>query len=166
MSVSTIDGTIESLEPGRSGAGAQIFKRMTFKLPDGSSKSVVKFVTHKSVADQLRPGVTGRFYLYTAIDHRGLHGFRDARGGAWMKVPKNNEMAVTIVTIMMGLWVGVAAATLGGIPLLPGILFVLGLPTSIYLRKMRADAERQFAADSGYQPSPPPSLSPEPAVGA
>ena len=45
-----------------------------------------------NVADALKPGTRGRFYLYTAIDHRGIHGVRTADGREIYGFGKQNEI--------------------------------------------------------------------------
>ena len=64
-----------------------------FRLDDGSTKTWAKAVVMNNVADLLKPGTRGRFYLYTAIDHRGVHGVRtdDGRRGLRLR-PRSTNM--------------------------------------------------------------------------
>ena len=38
-----------------------------------------------------QPGTSGRFYLYTAIDHRGIHGVRDDEGRSAFAFPRSTK---------------------------------------------------------------------------
>ena len=164
MSVSIIDGTIEEAEPGRKAMSVRLFKRIVFRLADGSTKTVLKPVVHSELAGQIQPGTSGRFYLFAAIDHRGLHGLRDDKGNALMHFPRNNEIATLVSALLMGLWVGVALVSVGGIPILPGLVLLLAVPAFFLYRNTRIEAERQFASDN--QPVSPAAAAPEPVVGA
>ena len=148
MGVSTIDATIVEAEPGRRAARVRFFKKIVFRLDDGTTRTVAKAVVHSSLAGHLQPGAQGRFYLFTAIDHRGLHGFRDRKGGAFFHFPKNNEVLTLFMTIIMGLWVGGALVAVGGLPVLATIFLILGIPAYILFRQTRIQAQRQFEADN------------------
>ena len=165
MGVSIVDGTIEEAVPGRKAMGVRFFKRIVFRLADGGTKTVLKPIVHSQLAGHLQPGTSGRFYLYAAIDHRGLHGLRDDKGHALMHFPRNNEIGSLIAALLMGLWVGAALVSVGGIPILPGILVVLSVPAFFLYRNTRIEAERQFARDQDPA-KPTPAAAPEPAVGA
>ena len=104
------------------------------------------------------------FYLFAAIDHRGLHGLRDDKGHALMHFPRNNEVATLVSALLMGLWVGGALVSVGGIPIFPGLVLLLAVPAFFLYRNTRIEAERQFASDN--QPVPPAAAAPEPVVGA
>lgn len=167
MGVSTIDGTLEEAVLKRVRRNIRIYERLTFRLRDGSSKSVAKAVVDAPVAEKLLPGTSGRFYLYTAIDHRGVHGVRSDSGGSVFGYPKNNEKIMLVMIPLLTLWVGAALIFLGGIPILPSIILVLSVPFFFLYRNTRLQAQRQFDSDSGYAPAAaPPPLAGEPAVGA
>ncbi|HWT11518.1 MAG TPA: hypothetical protein VN231_02065 [Allosphingosinicella sp.] len=165
MGVSTIDGTLEEAVLKRVRRNLRIYERLTFRLRDGTSKSIAKAIVEAPLAERLLPGTSGRFYLYTAIDHRGLHGLRDESGQATYAYPKNNEKALLVVIPIMLLWVGVSIAFLGGIPILGGLALLLSVPAYFLYRGTRTEAERQFQADSGHVPAAPLAAS-SPAAGA
>lgn len=170
MGVSTIDGTLEEAVLKRVRRNIRIYERLTFRLRDGSSKSVAKAVVDTPVAEKLLPGTSGRFYLYTAIDHRGVHGVRDDAGRSVFGFPKNNEKIMLVMIPLLTLWVGAALIFFGGIPILPTIILVLSVPFFFLYRNTRLQAQRQFDADSGYAPvgaaGPAPPLAAESAIGA
>ncbi len=167
MGVSILDGTIEEAVLKRSVRNIRIFRHVRFRLRDGGTKSVAKPVVDASVAHLLQPGASGRFYLYTSIDQRGIHGVRDDQGHAAFGFPKNNEIAMLVVMLINLVWVGFTLVTVAGVPILGTILLILSGPYYFYLRKLRADARRQFDADSQYAPAPAaPRLDPEPALSA
>ena len=163
MGVSTIDGTLEEAVLKRVRRNIRVYERLTFRLRDGSSKSVAKAVVDQSVADKLLPGTSGRFYLYTAVDHRGLHGIRDDSGGAVFGYPTNNEKAMMVMIPLLTAWVAVALIFFGGIPILPTIILLISIPFFFVYRNTRIQARRQFDSDSAAPRAP---LAAEPAVGA
>lgn len=163
MGVSTIDGTIESIELGRKALKVRIFKRITIKLPDGTSRSLGKSLVHEDLAEHLQPGTSGRFYTFTAIDHRGVHGIRGADGLELLAFPRNNEVLMLFTIALLALWMTVAQVTSGGVPVLALILMVLSIPAYFLYRATRSEAERQFRVDAAPAPAP---AAAEPAVGA
>lgn len=166
MGVSTIDGTLEEAVLKRVRRNMRVYERLTFRLRDGTSKSVAKAIVDEKVADKLLPGTSGRFYLYTAIDHRGVHGVRDAAGQATFAYPKNNEKALLIVIPLMALWVVAALVLAGGIPIWPSLVLIISVPAYFLYRNTRVQATRQFDSDTGYSAAPSTALAAEPAVGA
>ena len=168
MGVHIIDGTIESLELKRSVMNLRVFREIRFRLRDGGQRTVVKAVTDKDVAVRLQPGTSGRFYMFEALDQRGVHGVRDDQGHAVFKFPKNNENAMGIVVLFSLLWVGAMLYSVQDAPIWGTLILLLGTPYYFYLRNLRAQAKRQFDADSAYvaAPAASPPVGAEPAVGA
>ena len=166
MGVSILDGTIEEAELKRSVRNIRIFHHIRFRLADGSTKSVAKPIVHADVARHLQRGASGRFYLYTSIDQRGIHGIRDDKGEAAFAFPKNNENAMLGLAIFTGLWMGISIAAVQDAPLIGTIIFVLSVPYYFYLRSLRGQARRQFESDRAFAVPAAPRLEPEPAVGA
>jgi len=152
MAVSFIDATLEQAELKRAPLNLRIYKQLTFRLRDGGTRTIPKAIVDAEVAALLEPGVSGRFYLFNAPDHRGIHGIRDSAGRAVFAFPRNNERAMLIVSIMgivllgatlaMGMMSGWAIITIG-----------LGVPFYFIFRSTRIAAERQYEGDSGYTPS-------------
>ncbi len=153
MSVSTVDGIIESVEHGRRAAKVQFFKKLIFRLDDGGTKTVVKAVVHRELAEHLQVGARGRFYLYTAFDHRGVHGFRGADGQEMFRFPRNNEVLMLIIVPIMLAWVIGALIIAGGVPLLPTLLVLAGTPFFLLYRKSRLEAQRQYENDRAFVPA-------------
>lgn len=165
MGVSTIDGTLEEAVLKRVRRNIRIFERLTFRLRDGTTKSVAKAVVDAPVADRLVPGTSGRFYLYTAVDHRGVHGVRADDGQSVFGYPKNNEKIMLVMIPLLTVWILIGIAMIQDAPLLPTILLLLSIPFYFLYRSTRLQAQRQYEADSARAPSAPP-LAAEPAVGA
>jgi hypothetical protein len=166
MGVSTIDGTLEEAVLKRVRRNLRVYERLTFRLADGSTRSIAKSIVDAPVAERLLPGTSGRFYLYTAIDHRGLHGLRDATGQAVFSYPTNNEKALLVVMPILLLWIVVALVLQGGIPILGALVLLVSIPFYFLYRATRMEARRQFEADSAFAaPSPPPAAA-APAGGA
>ena len=164
MGVSTIDGTLEEAVLKRVRRNLRIYERLTFRLADGTTRSVAKAIVDAPVAERLVPGTSGRFYLYTAIDHRGVHGVRDAQGNAACSYPTNNEKALLVVTPIMLLMIVVMLVVRGGLMILPTLVLLISIPFFFVYRNTRLEARRQFEADSGY--APPAALGAAPATGA
>ena len=152
MAVRTIDGTIEELELKSRRKLASVYSRILFRLSDGSTKTWGKSVVSNEIADWLKPGLKGRFYLYTAIDHRGIHGVRTADGDEVYGFGKVNEYASIGVLVVSALVVTLSLLAFGRAQLLAAILLVLSGPMYLLYRKTRVQAERQFREDAGYRP--------------
>lgn len=149
MSVSVIDGTIESAELKRTAPGARFYKSIVFRLPSGETKTLAKPIAHPTMGNLLQPGTSGRFYTFASIDHRGVHGVRTSSGEALYAYPKNNEvigMWVTIFAIVAG---AIMIGLMDKISIWLLICIVLGPILWIYNRKLRLEGARQFEADSG-----------------
>lgn len=165
MGVSTIDGTLEEAVLKRVRRNLRVYERLTFRLNDGTTKSVGKAIVEAPVAEKLLPGTRGRFYLYTAIDHRGVHGVRDEAGQATFAYPTNNEKAMLVIMPLMLLWVLVGIFLLGGLPILATIVLLISVPAYFLYRNTRVEAQRQFDADSAYR-TPSPNVGAEATAGA
>jgi hypothetical protein len=152
MGVSTIDGTLEEAVLKKVRRNLRVYDRLTFRLADGDTRSVAKAIVDAPVAERLLPGTSGRFYLYTAIDHRGLHGLRDAEGHSVCSYPTNNEKALLVVMPILLLWIVVAIVLQGGIPILGGLVLLISVPFYFLYRSTRMEARRQFEADEAWSP--------------
>ena len=153
MGTSTIDGTIESAVLKRARRNVRQYESIVFKLNDGSTKTWTRAVVEAKVAERLLPGTSGRFYLFTAIDHRGIHGVRDDKGNEAFGFARVNETAMLWVTALAFVWVALTLYFAGGVPIIGTLILILGLPAWFLYRKTRLEAERQFQADSGFRPA-------------
>jgi hypothetical protein len=135
MSVSIIDGTIEEAVPGRKAMSVRLFKSIVFRLADGSTKTVLKPVVHSEVAGQIQPGTSGRFYLFAAIDHRGLHGLRDDKGHALMHFPRNQRGGDPGLRPAHGSVGRRRSRFPWRHPILPGLVLLLSVPRFLPLSK-------------------------------
>ena len=148
MGVSIVDGTLELAELKKVRQNLRVYSLLVFRQRDGSAKTVEKAVVDGKVAARLEPGVSGRFYLYQAIDHRGVHGVRDESGGTVFGYSKLNERAM-LVTALVGLVIGfLYVAVLDKFSLWSPILLILGAGGYFVYRGTRLEAERQFSADN------------------
>lgn len=155
MAVATIDGTIETAELKTSRRNIRIYKQIVFRLADGSHKTMAKAVCDEKVAAHLQPGNRGRFYTYTAVDQRGIHGVRDEAGNALFSYPKNNETAMMYAAIF-GVAVTIILLALGKISFWALFLIGLGVPFYFIYRSTRMAAEAQFEGDQNYRAPPAP----------
>lgn len=152
MGTSVIDGTIEAVWLKRRRSKVAVYDKILFRLADGRPKSIGKSVVGPAVADRLVPGTSGRFYLYSAIDHRGLHGLRDSEGKAVFAFPTVNETMMLIVACLNALWLILSIVLADRVPLLPLLITVLGFPCWFLYRRTRIEAQGQFDGDTGYAP--------------
>ena len=148
MAVSIIDVTIEAMVLKKVRQNVRVYETITFRLDGGGSQSVAKAIVEGKVAERLEPGVGGRFYLYKAIDHRGIHGLRDKEGRAVFGYSSMNERAM-LVAITIGLVLTILyVALLDKLSLWGPLLVVLGVPGYFLYRGTRVEAESQFRADN------------------
>ena len=168
MGVSTIDGTLEEAVLKRVRRNLRVYERLTFRLRDGTTKSVGKSIVDAPVAERLVPGTSGRFYLFTAIDHRGVHGIRDSAGQSVFGFPTNNEKATLwIIPVML-----VLIALMLMIERIPGLAvlaLIISVPAYFFYRHTRLEATKQFEADAAFRAPASSTTAPpaaEPAAGA
>jgi hypothetical protein len=149
MTTSIIDGTVEETELGRSRGGTTVLKSISFKLDDGSSRTVRKAVVKQAIADELTPGARARFYLFNAFDIKGIHGVRTPDGRAVYDFPASNRKLFLILGIINLVWIVFTLATRGGVPLLGVALLILAGVGWYFMGKGETEAKRQFEADAG-----------------
>jgi hypothetical protein len=151
MAVSTIDGTIEEAVIKSSRMNIRIYRQIRFRLRDGTETIVTKPIADAKVAALLQPGASGRFYMFKAPDHKGVHGIRDDQGHEVWEFPRNNEKAMLVIMIVAGL-ISALMLTFG---LFSGWLIIalgISIPFFFILRSLRTQARAQFDADGGYRP--------------
>ncbi len=153
MAVSIIDGTVESVELRRTGPGIILYKKIVFRLPSGETRTILKPISHANLGPHLAPGSSGRFYLFSAIDHRGVHGVRTSGGVAVQAHPKNNERIAVVLTILGPVMLLGFLFLLDRLSIWALILLILGPLLWVTNRKVRIEGERQFAADQGAAPA-------------
>ena len=153
MATSTIDGTVEEAVLKRRRPRASFYERITFRLDDGSTRTWAKAHVGNEVAALLSPGTRGRFYLFTAIDHRGISGVRTEDGREVFAFNRMNEYAGLGIFISMTILTIIYVTLLQKISILSLVLAVLGLPMFFLYRQTRVDAEKAFRADSGFRPA-------------
>jgi len=154
MATSTIDGTIEEAVIKRRRSAGSFYERVKFRLDDGSTKTWTKAHVMNPVADLLTPGMRGRFYLYTAIDHRGISGVRTEDGREAFGVSKVNENVGIFMVVTMTLITVFYVTVLEKISFLYVILGILGVPMFFLYRQNRLDAEKAYESDAGFRPAP------------
>lgn len=153
MAASTIDGTVEEAVLKRRRSQGSFYELIKFRLDDGSTRTWAKAHVMNNVGNLLVPGTRGRFYLFTAIDHRGVSGVRTEDGREAFGVARLNEqVGLWLVIINIALTV-LYITVLDGISILALILIVLGVPMFFLYRQNRLDAEKAFKADAGFRPA-------------
>lgn len=101
------------------------------------------------VGAALAPGLTGRFFFYQAIDHKGLHAIRPAGGALVARFPSTNETLMAVLVAINVVWVGAMAMLDDRIPIF-GLFLIAFTGSAFFLyRATRKQAEAQLAADDG-----------------
>jgi len=151
MAVSTIDGTVKEAVLKRTKRGLHQYERVVFELADGSSKTWANAVVHESVAAHLQPGARGRFYLYSTLDHRGIHGVRTADGASIHHFSSQYEtFAMSILILFLAL--GLLSVLVGARQQVVGIIILLlAAPLYLHYRSTRLQTQAQFDADGEYR---------------
>jgi hypothetical protein len=152
MATSTIDGTVEEAVLKRRRPKASVYERIKFRLDDGSTRTWTKAIVGNEVANLLTPGTRGRFYFFTAIDHRGISGVRTDDGREAFAFGRVNEYAGLGIFISMTLLTILNITMLNQVSLWALILAILRVPMFFLYRQTRLDAEKAFQADAGYRP--------------
>jgi hypothetical protein len=154
VSTSIIDGTIEEIDLKRARSGIAIFKSIRFKLADGSSRTVTKQVVSKDVADALTEGASGRFYLFSTFDIKGIHGFRSHTGESYYKFAggTNTKLFIFLGAVNLA-WVVFRIMLDGNVPMLGVALVILAVVGYIFMSKGAREAKAQFDEDGAYAPA-------------
>ena len=155
MATSMIDGTVEEAVLKRHRSKVSFYERIKFRLDDGTTMTWAKAHVANSVVELLTPGAHGRFYFFTAIDHRGVSGARLDDGREAFGVSKINETVGIWLVIVNILLTILYVTVMDKISILALILIVLGVPMFFLYRQNRLDAEKAFNADAGYRPPAP-----------
>jgi hypothetical protein len=151
MGVSTIDGTIESIVAGRQTKKVSVFKSIVFRKQDGSSRTVEKAVVSGDVAAQIAPGNSGRFYLFTGFDMKGVHAVRKADGTAVYAFPGKGNAIIFMILVPINLaWIALRIIDKGDVPLLGVGLVILGAVGWYLMSKTGQETRAQFDADAAW----------------
>lgn len=148
MAVSTIDGTLERVEGARQYRKVTRFKTLVFREASGESRTIKNALAAGDVVAELREGNRGRFYTFTALDVKGIHGVRIADGTAHFAFPGSNaKLFLTLVIISSIVLVG--RLVIGdGMPVFQLLLTVfLGIGW-YFTQKSEREARVQFDADT------------------
>ena len=102
MATAIIDGTIEEAQLRRSFYKMRVYNPVVVRRADGELENLGKRIIHSDLVECLTPGRKGRFYLYSTIEHQGIHGFRGVDGATVFAFAKNNEI-VGFLSIGVGM---------------------------------------------------------------
>jgi hypothetical protein len=154
MAASIVDGQIEAAEIKRQNKSVHQFSTLRFIAGDGSERTLKNAVATPGVARHLQLGASGRFYLFSGADMRGVYAYRSPSGEVTADFPRQNEK-IGLFAILAGLTAIILFEVFGdGTPVLALIALLLGVIGYFFARKARSDVERAFAADSQVAPSP------------
>lgn len=149
MGTSIVDGTIESIEAGRKNKRIAVFKTIVFRETGGETRTIKKAVVTGNLMDQIVPGNSGRFYLFTAFDIKGIHGLRKADGTALFDYPGKTNIKIFIGLIIISLLlIALRVSTGDGVPLLSVLLICLGVFGWYATSKSARETREQFESDA------------------
>ncbi len=151
MANSVIDGTIEEAKLRNRGKWQSVFATVTIRRTNGTLETLNKLIVANALVDAVQTGSSGRFYLHSFIDQKGLHGIR-SEGRTQLAFPRSVETLLGILgvlnLIMLVSWIAMD----GGVRLLPAIFGPLCFGLFVALRIARKSAEQHFAADAETPP--------------
>lgn len=155
MAVSTIDGTIESVEPGKQYPKVTRFKTIVFREDGGGSRTIKNALASGDVAPEIRQGNRARFYTFTALDVRGIYGVRKPDGSAAYAYPASANSKVFLILIAVNIaWIALKVAVDGELPFLGVILMLFGAFGWFMTSKGGKEARAQFDSDAARSDAP------------
>jgi hypothetical protein len=155
MGVSTLDGTLEAANLKHEGRGVSFFDSIRIRRSDGGVEDLGKTAVAPNLAELLKPGAAGRFYFYSSIDHKGLHGLRLADGASAYGFPPNNERIMLMMMVVMVAWLATGLLQDGSVRIIPVTLFAFGAIVFTLFRKTRMESRRQFDGDASFAAAAP-----------
>ena len=149
MSVSAVDGTLETVTVKRKASKVWRLADLRIRQRDGSETVLPSAIATPDVGAALQPGTRGRFYLYKAIDHSGVHAVRPEGGALLANFPRTNETLMAVLFAINMVVVLAMLAIRDGVMWLPIALIPFTAVGWFFYRKTRLEAEAQLAAEAG-----------------
>ena len=144
MSNEIVSGTIAPATPKRSKRGYCLFDPLTIELGGGEQRVLRKASAAGDVADAIRRGGKGRFYLSTYGGQTGVHGVR-MDDGTQAYVHYNNIEMMVLIGVAAGLFMLVIGlAGIDGFMITPVILGAVLLGFYVFLRSNRLAAKKHY----------------------
>lgn len=147
MAVEILDGTIDPAEPVRSKGKYVMFDTLRFRGRDGAERSLGKVCCAGDVAQAVRKGGAGRYYVSSGGGQTGIHGVR-MDDGTQAYAHYNNMELVVLIGIAAGLALLVGGILTGDIMIIPVVIGFLLVGAYVFLRSIRVAGKRQFDSDS------------------
>lgn len=147
MSVSFIDGRLETAEIKRQTKAVHQYKTLRFALDGGGEHVIPNAVVGNALAERLRPGASGRFYLYKNLDLKGVYGLRDESGALVKAHPQQMKFLYALVPLA---WIGVVLFEIlnDGTPWLYFIGVILMTVAAAYSFYTERQGDRAIAEDN------------------
>lgn len=145
MSVSIVDGIVTEAVKTRTKPFTR-YSVLTISRSGGGTKQIKGPMVANVIAERLGPGAEGRFYLFKAIDHQGIHGIRLTDGTEIYAYPGSNLRLFVLATVVAIAWIVVSVLN-DKLPLLAVLLFVGNVIGIVLTSKNRDETRRQFDAD-------------------
>lgn len=145
MSVSVVDGTVIEAVKTRTKPFAR-YRMLTIARRDGGIERIKGPVAASAIGERLVPGAEGRFYLFKAIDHGGVHGIRLGDGTEIYAYPGNNIRLFVLAIVIAIAWIAISVMN-DKLPLLAVGMIVLGAVGVVLTSKSKNETRRQFESD-------------------
>lgn len=148
MAVSVIDGTLEKVTVKRKASQVWRLHDLAFRADDGGETRLDGMcVVTPTIGALMQPGARGRFYVYRAIDHKGIHAVRSPDGAVVMRFPRSNETLMGILFVINILAAGAMYALDGRPNWLTLALIPFTSALWFFYRATRKAAEAQVIGD-------------------
>jgi hypothetical protein len=120
-----IDGVVISSTRKASAFGQSVYAGVTIRARDGAEKAIGGIMVSSRLADAMKPGTEGRFFLHDVMGAQGLHGFQPTGGKTRLAFPMLAERAFALLAVinLVLVWAWMSAdGELRFVPLTIGIL--------------------------------------------
>ena len=148
MAVEILDGSIEPAQPARTKGKWVMFDTLRFRGRNSGERELKKICCAGDVADAVRKGGAGRYYLSSGGGQTGIHGVRMDDGTQAYAHYNNMEKIVLIGAIAGMFMLGVGIVT-GKWMITPVVLGFLLIGAYVFLRSIRIAGQRQYDSDAG-----------------
>lgn len=146
MSNEIVTGSVAAATPARSQRGYCLFDPLTIEVDGGGQRVIKKASAGGAVADALRRGGKGRFYLSTYGGQTGVHGVR-LDDGTQVYAHYNNVEKMLVIGVFAGLFMLIVGlAGYEGFMITPVVIGAALAVFFFYLRSNRLAAKAQYEA--------------------
>ena len=148
MAVEVVEGSVEPTEPSRTKRKYALFDRVVIRQADGQERVLARVSAAGKVADAIRRGGMGRFFLSDFGGQKGIHAVR-LNDGTSAYAHYNNIELIMLIGVGAGIFmllVGLSGAD--GFMITPVIIGAVMALFYWFVRAHRVAGQRQYEADN------------------